>query len=572
MLDGLNKFAYNPVNLDINRSSFDRDSGYKTSMSSGKLVPVYLDEVLPGDTFVMDVSFVLRNLTPVVPVMDNSFIDIYFFFVPNRIIAPYNNDDWEEICGANKQGYWANKTDKNVTLCWTGSSARDAIPVAIRSVANYFGFPIDSVVNSFNPYPFIAYGLIYDEWFRDQNTQSPNIVGHAGFFDNYIIHCFEEDSCFDVNKFHDIFTSCLPSPQKGDPVEIGIAGTAPVSGTASLNTTDSVIEFLDHNLQFGNNASWSGINNYELKILNGGDVNLVNASSSGAASSGMVTGSNLIVDTSNGLSNLTADLSSATSITITQLRQAVQIQRMLEKDARGGTRYKEILYSHFGVQYPDMTLQRPQYLGGFRQPINVSQVLQTSQSADDSPLGFTGAFSNTSASRKGFSQSFGEHGYIIGVACIRTFQSYSQGIPKLFGRYRRFDYYWPTFANLSEQPIMDWELYVKHDRTTVTDLSTSEDVFGYQEAWAHYRYKPTMITGALSPNSGGVSFTPWTYTNNFRDQPVLNGDFMEQSPNNVAQTLVDTTTHDQYIIDLYYKCKCVRAMPVHSIPGLMDHH
>lgn len=576
MLEGMNHFAKNPTTIKINRSAFNRPSTYKTTFKSGDLVPVFCDEVLPGDTFKLNPSFVLRNLTPLVPVMDNAYIDFYFFYVPNRIIAPWNMDDWEVIQGANKLGYWANLEEKSITPRQTSVKT-----VANHSVANYFGLPIGSNVKNINPYPLIAYAMIYDEWFRDQNVQTPTLtLKSSGFIENLIQTFYAEGSCLKVNKFHDLFTSCLPAPQKGPSVLLPIGDSAPLINSEGGSYVDVV--GLTSNHLTGNyinlsNSSIPSTGGYPLYVA-GQTGSLINKDNLYIHAQDeiplpphdayRINSTNLGID----LANLSADLSNATAATINQLRQAFAIQRLFERDARGGTRYREILLSHFGVSVADSRVQVPEYLGGKRIPINIAQVLQTAPAAatDDTPLGFTGAFSNTSDSFGGFVKSFVEHGYVIGVACVRTLQTYSQGVPKLFTRRKRFDFYMPEFATIGEQPIFKYELFAENS----VDLASEAEptVFGYQEAWAHYRYKPSMITGSVAPNSKDNSFVPWTYTNDFSKAPTLNIEFMRQDKSNVAKTLVDKATDDQYLIDIYFDLNCVRPMPVYSIPGLIDHY
>lgn len=580
MLEGMNHFAKNPTTIKINRSAFNRPSTYKTTFNSGDLIPIFCDEVLPGDTFKLNPSFVLRNLTPLVPVMDNAYIDFYFFYVPNRIIAPWNMDDWEVIQGANKSGYWTNDTEKSITPRQIGTQT-----VYTHSVANYFGLPIGCNVKNINPYPLIAYAMIYDEWFRDQNVQVPILTTKSGtFIENLIQRFYREDSCLAVNKFHDLFTSCLPAPQKGPSVLLPIGDSAPITGTGQLALSNTTYDFgrpsgVTLRLLMGG-VQWQGegdsknlyLTNTTNNSNNGGYITTEISSTNNIQKNTNdlvgVQGSNLYVD----VDNLSADLSAATAATINQLRQAFAIQRLFERDARGGTRYREILLSHFGVSVADSRVQVPEYLGGKRIPINIAQVLQTAPAAatGDTPLGFTGAFSNTSDNFGGFVKSFVEHGYVIGVACVRTLQTYSQGIPKLFTRRKRFDFYMPEFATIGEQPIFKYELF--SGNTVDLASETEPEVFGYQEAWAHYRYKPSMITGSLAPNSDDNSFVPWTYTNDFAAAPTLNESFMRQNESNVGKTLVDSQTRDQYLIDIYFDLNCVRPMPVYSIPGLIDHY
>lgn len=561
MLDGLNKFAIARPNLDFKRSAFDRDSTYKTTFKAGDIVPIFCDEVLPGDTFNLKTAFVLRQYTPAVPVLDNAFIDFMYFYIPSRIIAPHNGDDWEAIMGENKDSYWAPTVEKTVTLFKTTSSK----VVQNGSVLNYLGIPIGADLSKIkiNPYPIIAYALIYDEWFRDQNTQAPIVTD--GWDLNDQMEGFRR-KCLVANKFHDLFTSCLPAPQKGDAVILPLGDTAPIVGSAPVNAgslhSSGTIKFSSTSL--GSNESMTGVT-----FDRDGTMRSTNAGST-APTGLLINENNLEVNSQDGSFNLTADLSAATATTINELRNAFAIQRVLEKDARGGSRYRELLKSHFGVTIGDSRVQIPEYLGGKRVPINVTQVLQSSASTSDSPLGFTGAYSLTGSRDNSFVKSFTEHGYIIGVVVVRTMQSYSQGLPKMFTRFRRYDYYLPSFANLGEQPIYKDELYVDGN-TTVDPGSDNRAVFGYQEAWAHLRYKPSLVTGSLAPGANDLTFTPFTYTNDFSAAPTLNSSFMKQDKSVVDKTLV-AESNQQYLIDIYFDLNCVRPMPVESIPGLIDHH
>ena len=555
-LDSINRFAQSPVGLDIGRSKFNRPFNHKTTFSSGKLIPLYWDEVLPGDTFKVDMAGVVRSITPAVPVMDNSFLDIFFFFVPNRLACIHPND-WAEVCGENNSGYWAQTAEK--TLFNTGNyialktlgSNEEGTGIQPGSIANYLGMPVltASECDSFalsggnsvniNNLPFKAYEKIWNEWFRDQNTQSPSALDdHEYFSKSYVLP---------VNKVHDYFTSALPAPQKGDSVLLPLGESAPVLAGTETNHVSSAALMWN---QVGGSSpvrtqSGIGISSY-------GETSKFNSS---------FTGNGTIAP-----ANLYADLAAATAASINSIRLAFALQRFAEKQGLGGTRYREVLKSFFGVTIPDLTVQVPEYLGGFRKPLNITQVLQTSETST-TPLGTTGAFSNTGFTNTGFTKSFNEFGIIMCVACVRTMQSYSQGIAKKFMRNRRFDFYWPTFANLGEQPIYKSELYVKANPTLKDGA-----VFGYQEAWAEYRYNPSLITGYFAPDAGDTTLTAWTYTNNFTANPVLNSDFMKQPASQIDDTLVVQDGNYQFIGDFEFYVKCVRPMPLYSIPGLIDHH
>ena len=560
-LDTLNRFVKNPVSLDISRSRFRRPFTHKTTFKSGKLIPLFIDEVLPGDTFKVEWSSVLRMLTPAVPVMDNSYFDMYFFFVPFRLCT-YGPSDWQKIQGENTAGYWAPSSESTLantsnTTFMTGRS------VTLGSVANYFGLPIAGSYSGtgwgslpISLLPFNAYIRIWNEWFRDQNTQAPKPLLYAGSSD--ISTYFT--GCLDVNRLHDYFTSSLPSPQKGASVLLPLGSLAPVKTAVSEVFTGSSKTPLKLRFATNGNSIPSTDANAAIGVNDSSQAALIDNITFAQGASG----NSAIYP-----SNLFADLSTATAATVNELRQAFAIQRLLEKDARGGTRYREMLKAHFGVTIPDLTIQVPEYLGGKRVPLNITQVLQTSESTNTSPLGATGAFSNTSMADNGFIKSFNEYGYVIGVGCVRTEQSYSQGIPRFFTKNRRYDFYLPALANIGEQPIYTRELYARASTSTESDLKA---VFGYQEAWADYRFHPSLVTGALSPNGNDATMTAWTYTNKFTAAPVLNSSFMVQPSSQIGDTLVSTSTENQFVADFYFNITCTRPMPLYSIPGLIDHH
>lgn len=550
MLDGLNRFSKNPVNLDISRSKFDRSHGYKTTFKAGDIIPVYLDEVLPGDTFKLKESYLTRLLTPVVPTMDNCFIDFYFFFVPNRLCVVDEGDEklWQQICGENTKGFWAQTTEKFVPTFQNSN-----LFVERYSLAEYFGLPckidnagagvisLDGLIKA----PFVAYQLIYNRWFRDENTQAP-----VDIYNDQAITTLRQ-----ANKFHDYFTSALPAPQKGSSVELPLGTTAPlVTGPNYLIGSDGVV--------LGYSKA-SGPAYRPIVTLNPDGQGVQNVKTL-AQGSGSSPSAGFPVDTT----NLYADLSNATAATVNAVRQAFAIQRMFEKEARGGSRYFETLKIHFGTAPSDSVLQEPEYLGGFRDPINIQQVLQTSGTNADGYLGFAGAYSNSSNVHNCFTKSFTEFGYVLGVAVVRNMQSYCQGVNRMWFRNRKFDFYYPVFSNLGEQAIYNDELFV--DGTHITGKNSG--VFGYQEAWSEYRYKPSIVCGAFSVWSGDKSALPYTYVNDFASRPVLNSDFMKQDSSNIGRTLVKTDTKDQFLIDVFFNVECTRPMPVYSIPGLIDHH
>ena len=538
MFENFNRFTKNPVSLDYMRSRFPRPFNHKTTFTSGKLIPLMVDEVLPGDTYKVDFSSVVRMLTPAVPVMDNAFLDIFFFYVPNRLCT-IHPDDWQKICGENVSGYWAPATEATAANTGNVYTLSPGNNVAAGSVFNYMGIPLGNRQANcdVNLMPFVAYLKIWDQWFRDQNTQpSPSwlnanaVVGNNGYVDLRL-------DCMPVNKYHDLFTSVLPQPQKGNSVLLPIVGNAPVKTSTTEQMTGAQEPL-------------------HLKYASNGNTAVGTAMGASTVGNAFVSGSSPTGGNTVYPSNLYADLANATATSVNELRQAFAIQRLLEKDARGGSRFRELLKSHFGVTVPDLTVQVPEYICGKHIPLNVTQVLQNSETAN-TPLGTTGAFSNTGYSNHMFVKSFTEHGFLMCVGCVRTATSYSQGLPKLFMRQRRYDWYWPVFANLGEQPIYKEELYCKGVS------SYKSQVFGYNEAWAEYRFKPTLITGAVAPDSGDTLMSKWTYTVPFSAAPTLNSDFMKQPTSAIGDTLVDTTMSYQFVGDFLFDMKCTRIMPLY---------
>lgn len=567
-LDGLNKFAYASTGSVINRSRIDLSHRHLLTMNSGDLVPICNLEVLPGDTFDISTSVVCRGLTPLVPVMDNSFLDIYYFFVPDRLIADTKAGEnrFRKVMGENFNGFWAPTTETELDTCYFyGCQA--------QSVANYLRLPIVNLsisgdAPSINYLDFEAYTLIWNEWFRDQATQAPLDIYNYGVVNNFAHIITPDDgygktgSCLKVNKFHDYFTSALPAPQYGGSVSLPLGTTAPLKvGDGLYNFNVGTTGSSDFKLLFDKSIETTGYHSLVLKSNHNDKDGTVHTYST--------TGEQQVIKPKVVGSNLVADLTNATAATVNQLRQAFAIQKLLERSARCGGRYFELLKAHFDTTIRNDVIQRPEYLGGKRIPLNITQVLQTSSSQSENalPLGFTGAFSNTADVSKSVLKSFNEHGIILGVACIRTMQSYSYGIPRHFSRKRMYDFYFPEFANLGEQAILNKELFI--DANTV---NKADEVFGYQEAWAEYRFIPSYISGYVAPAANDKTYAAWSYTNRFTTLPVLNSDFMKQDKSNVANTLAYTNSNLQYICDIYFDIKATRPMPVNSIPGLVDHH
>nr|AVQ10231.1 putative major capsid protein [Gokushovirinae environmental samples] len=523
----VHQFAMTP-RADIPRASFRRQTTYKTTFDAGYLIPFLVDEVLPGDTFNLRATMFGRLATPLFPIVDNLYLDTFYFFVPCRLVW----DNWQKFMGEQ-----TNPGDSISFVIPTVESAVGGYP--ILSIYDYMGLPTVGQVNVLpggtivnNSLPLRAYNLIYNEWFRDQNLQdSLDVPRDDG-----------PDVVADFNlkrrgKRHDYFTSCLPFVQKGQAVTIPLGTTAPVVPDDPLVLSP------------------------EFQNATGGSVGHL----------GGIAGGDVFVQNNVGLPSplfwddphLHVDLSTATAATINQLRQSFQIQRLLERDARGGTRYTEIVRSHFGVVSPDSRLQRPEYLGGNSQFIAVNPVSQQSESGG-APLGTQGAFS-TVVSRNGFTQSFVEHGYLIGLVSVRADLTYQQGLRRMWSRSTRYDFYFPAFAMLGEQAVLSQEIYA-------SGLPVDDQlVFGYQERWAEYRYFPAMITGLFRSTSAGT-IDPWHLAQNFTSRPELNELFIEENPPLDRIIAVGGAANGQQLLfDCFMDIKSARPMPLYSVPGLIDH-
>jgi hypothetical protein len=539
-------FAQNPQ-VGVSRSRFQRNSDNKTTFNTGDLIPIYLDEVLPGDTHQIDVACVIRMATPIFPVMDNAYCDFYFFFVPNRLLWEH----WKEFMGENKETAWTPKTEYSVPQVTAPADGWEE-----GTLADYLGLPTKVKGISVSALPGRAYGLIYNEWFRNQNVTQPTLVEvtdatTTGKNDGSATN----DSAITLAKplkaakVFDYYTGALPEPQKGEPITIPMGGNANILMYSDKELTKPI--WYNGGMQAPGWSQTYGYvpqDNIRSPII-GSNATLSNAENE--AGSVVTTG------------YLGADLSNITAATINQLRQAFQIQKLLEKDARGGTRYREVLREHFGVISPDSRMQIPEYLGGYRLPINVSQVIQTSSSDDTSPLGNTAALSVTTMNKPMFTKSFTEHGFIMGLAVVRTDQTYQQGIERMWSRKGRYDYYWPVLANIGEQAILNKEIYAQGN-------TADEEAFGYQEAWADYRYKPSKVTGLFRSNAA-QSLDAWHYAQDYDALPTLSTAWMEQGEAEMKRTLAVQSQPD-FIADFYFMNKTTRCMPVYSIPGLIDHH
>lgn len=539
--------------VDISRSRFDRSASLKTSFNVGDVIPFFLDEVLPGDTFSVDTSKVVRMQTLLTPMMDNVYLDTYYFFVPNRLVW----DHWKQFCGENTESAWIPETEYTMPQITSPASSG----WAVGTLADYFGIPTGVSGLSVSALPFRAYALIMNEWFRDQNLQDPLVVPTddstvAGVnTGTFVTDVAKGGKPFIAAKYHDYFTSCLPSPQKGPDVLIpsSTAGEYPVVGKYKSHDPGGYGLFGRVSV-YGSTASGTGslvTNDHALQIS---DDTTPYSSTLDSSIIGFEP------------TNLYALASGGLGATINQLRLAFQIQKFYEQQARGGSRYTEVIRSFFGVTSPDARLQRPEYLGGNRVPINVNQIIQQSGTeSTGTPQGTVVGQSLTTDSHSDFTKSFTEHGFIIGLMVARYDHTYQQGLNRLWSRKDKFDFYWPVFANIGEQPVKNKEIYAQGN-------STDDEVFGYQEAWADYRYKPNMVTGEMR-SAYTQSLDVWHLADDYSTLPTLSDSWIREDKSNVDRVLaVTSSVSNQLFADIYVKNLCTRPMPMYSIPGLIDHH
>ena len=560
----------------MKRTKFDRSHVYKTTFDSGKLIPVFVDEVLPGDTTRMSVNYFARLATPIKPIMDNIYLDWFFFFVPNRLVWEH----WQNFCFEQEDP--DDSTDFVVPTISCNSSTENLL---IGSLWDYFGLPINTASNitGISALPFRAVYLIWNEWFRDENLQksvkiqkgdanealdSSRLSDQPTWLLGTDGNLIDGHACPPRGKRHDYFTSALPWTQKGPGVSIGLAGTAsivdpsPGSGYLLHSNSDQLAAATAER-----GEGWSG--GYRVTSGNGSITFSRNGSNSDASSmgsfaannSGEVTVSSQLASTYLGNDSY-VDLDTSSIFTINSLRTAFQMQKFYERLARGGSRYTEVLRSFFGVVSPDARLQRPEFLGSFTKMVNVNPIAQTSATDDTSPQGNLSAYGVTAAKFHGFTKSFVEHGYIIGFVCARADLTYQQGINKMWLRSTVYDFYWPTFAHLGEQAIELREIYAQGTEADTT-------VFGYQERYAEYRYKPSQITGKFRSAVAGGTLDKWHLSQFFKTAPTLNEEFIVENP--PIERIIAVPSEPEFLLDIGFRYTTVRPMPMFGTPGLVDH-
>ena len=522
----------------MRRSKFDRSHVYKTTFNSGKLIPVFVDEVLPGDTTRMSVNYFARLATPIKPIMDNIYLDWFFFFVPNRLVW----DHWQNFCFEKED-----PDDNTDYVIPTVTATANSDNKYVGSLWDYFGLPVNTInnISGVSALPFRAVYLIWNEWFRDENLQKPvkiqkgdaNEVLDSSRASDQPSWVFSSGTtivsgyaCPPRGKRHDYFTSALPWTQKGPGVNISLTGNAPIMATTNTEPTPH---------SPGIYVARDGASSTQFASMTW-DTSPSNVSSG----------------------SVYADLSDISSVTINGLRTAFQMQKFYERLARGGSRYTEVLRSFFGVVSPDARLQRPEFLGSFTKMVMVNPIAQTSATDTTSPQGNLSAYGVTASNFHGFTKSFVEHGYVIGFVCARADLTYQQGINKMWLRSTVYDFYWPTFAHLCEQAIELREIYAQ---------GTKDDtlVFGYQERYAEYRYKPSQITGKFRSSVTGGNLDVWHLSQFFQNAPTLNEEFITENP--PIKRIVAVQDEPEFLLDIGFRYTTVRPMPMFGTPGLVDH-
>lgn len=542
----------------VSRTRFKRDQNILTTFDAGKLIPFYVDEVLPGDTFSVDTAAIIRMTTPKYPVFDDAYIDFYYFFCPNRILWK----NFKKFMGEADEVPWM--PTKTYTVPKIQIHTKEEQGVDFKgpkegSILDYMGIPThlnegkngSTKIININALPIRAYVKIWNEFFRDQNVGNAAAEdisdSNCSYMDkgenatqNYILQqAFRGGRCLPVSRFHDYFSSCLPYPQRGPEVTIALTGNAPVK--MYNNDVNGTISPTTIWMNKNSNAASLTQNNASDAVIATGQMNLEGGDSIAR--------------------KLAADLTSIEAATINQLRQAFAVQHYYEALARGGSRYREQVRALFGVSISDKTVQVPEYLGGGRYHVNINQIVQTSgqQTENDTPIGETGAMSVTPINESSFTKSFEEHGFVIGVLCVRHNHSYQQGLEKFWSRSDRLDYYFPQFANLGEQPVKKKEIYL-------TGTDTDEETFGYQEAWADYRMKPDRVSGKMRSNAQGT-LDFWHYADNYNKVPTLSQEWMNEGKAEIARTLI-VQDEPQFFGAIRVMNKTTRCMPLYSVPGL----
>lgn len=561
----------------MKRTKFDRSHVYKTTFDSGKLIPVFVDEVLPGDTARMSVNYFARLATPIKPIMDNIYLDWFFFFVPNRLVWEH----WQNFCFEQEDP--DDSTDYVIPTITAAGNSKNAY---IGSLWDYFGLPVNTTGNlsGISALPFRGVYLIWNEWFRDENLQK-SVKIQKGDTNEVLNSTRSSDqpswvfssgttivpglACPPRGKRHDYFTSALPWTQKGPGVSIGLAGTAsivdPSPGTGYLlhgtNNQLAGIASFSSGSSSGSGASIISKGNESISFSRGSNSSASVIGGFASNTEEQVTVSAQRASTYLGNDSY-VDLDTSSIFTINSLRTAFQMQKFYERLARGGSRYTEVLRSFFGVVSPDARLQRPEFLGSFTKMVNVNPIAQTSATDNTSPQGNLSAYGVTAAKFHGFTKSFVEHGYVFGFVCARADLTYQQGINKMWLRSTVYDFYWPTFAHLGEQAIELREIYAQGSKDDTT-------VFGYQERYAEYRYKPSQITGKFRSTVTDGTLDKWHLSQFFRNAPTLNEEFIVENP--PIERIIAVPSEPEFLLDVGFRYTTVRPMPMFGTPGLVDH-
>lgn len=558
----------------VSRTRFKRDQNILTTFDAGELIPFYVDEVLPGDTFSVDTAAIIRMTTPKYPVFDDAYIDFYYFFCPNRILW----DNFKRFMGEADDAPWMPTKTYKVPkiIIKTQLDANTKVPYE-SSILDYMGVPTKMFSNEenrkveINALPVRAYVKIWNEFFRDQNVGNPatyktddadiDYLDDTVADENKILkHAIAGGRCLPVSRFHDYFSSCLPYPQRGPEVTIALTGNAPLRAYSAKELDNRKVGTGFFNNEYNNGI----VNHTSISFTSEGTKFSVNKNNNGnvAPASNGEYFQTMSKDDANFFDTwLGTDMSSIEAATINQLRQAFAVQHYYEALARGGSRYREQVRALFGVSISDKTVQIPEYLGGGRYHVNINQIVQTSsqQTETDTPIGETGAMSVTPISESSFTKSFEEHGFVIGVMCVRHNHSYQQGLERFWSRSDRLDYYYPQFANLGEQPVKKKEIMS-------TGTKTDDETFGYQEAWADYRMKPDRVSGKMRSNAEGT-LDFWHYADNYETVPTLSQEWMNEGKTEIARTLI-VQDEPQFFGAIRVMNKTTRCMPLYSVPGL----